>query len=207
MSKLKKRLVDNLPDAYDKSESSNNNKLFLIETSEMDKIRLDTTFLLDMLDLDKCDEKTLNLYGEMVGQPRGMATNSQYIRMIKAKIARNFVKSNYESIANAVVQTFNCSLDEYRLEETDEACVVKLTKLPLSSVIQSGLTANQATKLIKNLLPTGIKLESVNFEGTFEFSSAENETDDLAGFSDEEEIIGGYFGILESNIDEILLPI
>ena len=76
------QLVKNLPDAFAKSENSNNYKLFQIIKKALADLDEDLSHINDTLDINfdtrnATDEekalfsKTLNLYGAMFNQPRG----------------------------------------------------------------------------------------------------------------------------------------
>jgi len=199
--------AQNLPDAYKKTNDSNNYKILAIEQYAVNDFRKTLQQLEDCTDLDKATGKTLDYYGDTVGQPRGLATDEQYILMIKAKIMRNLSNGSYQSIVNSLCMTFNCKPSQVSIIEADEPCVVQTVALPLDIVETAGLTVSQTTEIIKKMLPVGIKLETSLLEGTFEFGENENETDENAGFaiSEDNQTIGGYFGTMQS--ENIILPI
>ncbi len=200
--------VKNLPDHYKKSADSNNYKILEVERYSIDTFKQDINDVYNSLDLSQAYGKTLDYYGEMVGQPRGLATDDQYILMIRSKIAQNVSGGDYNSVTNAICMTFDCEPSEVYITEKDEPCVVELVVMPLAVINRAGLTTRQTVELVKQLLPVGITLESLLFEGTFCFSNIENEYDELAGFCDVEDgTIGGYFGILYGEDDETDLPI
>ena len=206
--------VKNLPDFYNKKESSNNYKLLLIEKEAIDALRVDQNAVFDSLDINNATGFTLDLYGEMVGQQRGVATDDQFRCMIRSKIMRNMSDGDYASVTKAVVATFDCTPQEIYIKpkEDDEGnfvpCVVELVTLPLGVISKAGLTTKQTVQLIQSLLPICVTLESFLFEGTFTFSNIEDEYNENAGFCDVEGgTIGGYFGILYGQDDEPILPI
>lgn len=200
--------VKNLPDYYKKDAESNNYRLLEVEKCAVSDLRADIASVLSVLDLNEASGRTLDLYGEMMNQPRGVATDSQYIYMIKSKIMRNISSGDYGSVVRAICMTFDCDPSEVLILEKEEPCVVELVVLPLSVINKAGLTTRQTVAMIKQLLPVGITLESFLFEGTFTFSALETEYDASAGFCDVEDgVIGGYFGILYGEDDEPILPI
>ncbi len=224
-----KQHVKNLPDVYNKTlpnkekgiEGSNNYKILEIESSTCNELRECLKEIDNTLDLEKATGKTLDLYGERVGQPRGLATDEQYRPMIKAKISRSISNGSYESVIAAICATFNCEPSEVELRESEnKARTVESAILPFGSITKSGFTASQATKLIKNLLPVGIILESYEYEGTFAFADdvnadSETEFDDNAGWAyaeyteetPEAERKGGYLGYMAGDQEETELPI
>ena len=198
--------VRNLPDAYDKRWDSNNAKILAIEKREMDAIRGELSDIYASLDLSLASGKTLDLYGEMVGQERGKASDEQYRIMIRARILRNLTNGDYNSIARAISLIFNCDTTDFCIAEKDEPCVVELTGLPFEILNRSGLGVENALKIINEIIPAGVRLETLSFDGTFEFSDAEEEQDAAAGFGDIEQTLGGYFGLLASG-DTSNLPV
>lgn len=201
----RENLAGNLPDAYRKDSGSNNYKILAVEKSEMDRIRQNHAALLDSLDLDKAAGHTLDLYGEMVGQERGAATDEQYRVMLKAKIRRNLANGDFNSILNAISATFGCQPSEISLVEEDQPCSVRIDSLPFEALNASNIDAHTAVQIIGRLMPVGVKLDSLNFSGTFEFGGSEMEYDAEKGFADQEQTIGGYLGYVSTG--EVLLPV
>lgn len=189
-------LVQNLPDAYCKEDDSNLKKLFVIEKHEMDQLRATIRAVYDSLDLDSATGKSLDLYGEMFGQARGIATDEQYRIMIKAKINRRFASSDHDSIVLAICAAFGCEPSEVLLVEPEDSCSVRVDQLPYDKLNKSGIDAVTAVQIVSRLIPAGVQLESLNFSGTFEFGGTEMEYDENAGFGDIEQTIGGEFGLV-----------
>ena len=200
--------VNNLPDCYAKDENSNNYKLLFNEKVQLNTFAIDATSVLNSLDLENATGHTLDLYGEMLNQPRGLANDSQYKLLLRSKIMRNLSCGDYPSVIKAICMTFNCEPSEVLIiEKEDSPGAVEISVLPIGVINKAGLTANQTINMIEGLLPIGVNVESFLFEGTFEFSDIEAEFDELAGFSNDEQSIGGYFGIVSGEEDEIILPI
>ena len=82
-----KNHANNLPDYYAKSITSNNYKLLKSEKISVDSLSKDISDLFEMLEIDNAIGATLDKYGEMVGQPRGVATDAQYRYMISASFS------------------------------------------------------------------------------------------------------------------------
>lgn len=208
MNKVKK-----LPDAYRKTEDSNNYRLMEMHEQACGDIREDIKGLEDTLDLNLSKGKTLDLWGEMVGQKRGLLDDTQYRYIIFTRIGRNIVGGDYNSMMLTIIQMFNCkgsdiSLEDIEVTETDTPCVLKLTKFPIQVLIDAGFSSRQAVAMIESLLPVGVTLAADNFEGSFEFSEMDNVYDNKAGFADIDGSIGGYFGLLLGEDDTIpVLPI
>ena len=187
-------LAKNLPDVYKKDTSSNNFKILEIERTANVDLRSFLDEITAILNVDNASGATLDMYGQKYGQARGKATDAQYRIMIKSKISRTWCNGSYKSIVDAIAKTFNCSVDDILLSEKG-VMAVSVDSLPMSAIIQAGFGTAQAERIIKNLLPVGVALESVLFEGTFEFGETENEYDESAGFSEAENgTVGGYLG-------------
>lgn len=205
--------VSRLPDCYRKDSESNNYKLLELGRMATAELRDDIQAVLDCLDLNQAAGKTLELYGDMMGQRRGLLNDEQYRYMILSQIGRNVVQGDYNSIMRALVLMFgsklgDITLDDLEIIEEDRPCVVKLTKFPVYVLINAGFSSRQAVAMIESLLPICVTLSADNFEGTFEFSDAADEYDKLAGFGDADQTIGGYLGLYLGDDDKIpVLPI
>lgn len=191
----REQLVKNLPDAYCKANGSNNEKILEIEKGEMDSIREAIRAIFNSLDLDNASGKTLDLYGEMLGQARGVATDEQYRVMLRSRIVRSHAAADYNSIVYAICETFGCDPSEVELVEKD-ACRVSLEFMPFEELNGSNIDVVTAVQIIKRLMPSGVMLESLNFAGTFEFAGEELVYDEAAGFGDEAQTMGGSLGLM-----------
>lgn len=190
--------ASNLPDAFRKAKGSNNARILEIEKAEADRLREAVRAVYDSLDLDKATGAALDMFGEMYGQERGKATDDQYRVLIRSRILRNMANGDYNSVATAVSLIFGCKPSDFNLRELDEPCAVELTGLPYSILNSSGLGAENAIKIIAALMPAGVRMEAISFEGTFEFGSTANEYDEAKGFGNEDQTTGGYLGLLTS---------
>ncbi len=210
-------LAKNLPDCYKKDKSSNNYKILEIERTAGGELRENLTRIANILDIENATGAVLDAYGERFGQPRGKATDQQYRIMIKSKIAKISSSGSYKDIVDVICFAFGCTNNDVLIEEsTTKPMTVSLEQLPVSAINSSGFTANQAYQLIKSMMPIGVDLQSILFEGTFEFSDEEYEEDAEKGFSDVgayptdenyDSVIGGYLGMSASDATDDVLPI
>lgn len=206
-----------LPDVYRKDKDGNNWKLLNLDRQFIQGFGDDLNAVSESSDFYKAYGKTLDLYGDIVGQKRGTFGDEQYRYLILAKIARNFVKGDYKDIMRHLVQMFNCNqgdieLDDFSIDDDETPCVVRLTKMPFLTLIAAGFTSRQAVQLIESIFPVCITLKADNFEGTFEFADyqpgmTEMEYDADKGFGNEEQTIGGVLGLMLGEDDETPLPI
>lgn len=209
--------ANNLPDCYAKDELSNNYKILLIEHLSLngktengqvlkEGLQIDIADIDNALDLNTATGKTLDLYGEMVGQARGTANDAQYRMLIKSKILQNKTGGNFPSVLNAIYVTFGCKPSDISIVESETPCMVRIDGMPYSEIIEADMTTSQVVAIIKRLLPAGVGIETAEFEGTFEFSENEKEASTTAGFADNEQTMGGYFGYIASENEEQILP-
>lgn len=202
-------LAKNLPDCYKSDEQSNNFKILEIERIADNELRKCLNEIAEILDIENATGAVLNAYGERFGQPRGKATDEQYRVMIKSKVVRSLSNGSYKNIVDAICSTFGCDITDVCIVESETPMAVSLEKAPLASIVRAGFTTNQAYQIIKSLLPAGVDLEYMLFEGTFEFAETDTEYDETAGFavSDDDQSIGGFLGATEGDINEATLPI
>ncbi|HBL81117.1 MAG TPA: hypothetical protein DD391_00660 [Clostridiales bacterium] len=198
----------NLPDCYNKQPESNNFKILAVEQEAAMSLRRDIADTEEILDIDKATGKTLSLYGDMVGQARGLATEKQFLIMIRSKIMRNISGGDYNSILRAISATFGCKESDIFIQETAAPLTVEIVSLPLDVLNSVILSNKQTVELIKHLFPVCVTIKTVYFDGTFMFSDNEGEIDLSSGFGDSDnKDIGGYFGDFFSEENEIILPI
>lgn len=191
----REQLVRNLPDAYSKGPESNNARILEIEHSALARLREEINGIYDSLDINNANGKTLDLYGEMVGQERGAATDEQYRVLIKNRIVRNRVDADYNSIVHALCITFGCEPTDIMLAESPDKCAVTLEGIPFDAINRFNMDTDTAIQIVNALIPVGVYFESINFNGTFEFSGPELVYDADKGFADEAQTIGGYLGL------------
>lgn len=201
----------NLPDCYKQDVDSNNYKILEIERSAVESLREELRAIEDILSLDNATGSTLDLYGERLGQPRGIATDAQYRLLLKAKIARSLTTGTHDSLIRAIAQTFNCKPSDVVLRESNDPCVVEDFSVPLKIINSTGLSPSQTHQIIQSLLPAGVTLNSYLIEGTFCFGNGEKEYDASAGFALNENAgdgdDGGYFGAAGLSTGNDTLPI
>ena len=206
-AEFNQNLVKNLPDAFKKTTDSNNFKILEIEKIALADIRESLQQIDSILDINNAKGKTLDLYGERVGQARGLADDNKYILMIKAKNMRNLSNGSYPSIINALCATFSCEPSQIYIADGDEPYTVNIVTLPLEVINKAGFTTSQTVALVKSMLPVGVSLTSFLFEGTFEFGANEDDYDEEKGFANESGTIGGYLGATQGDETDIILPI
>lgn len=202
-------LVRNLPDSYKKTKDSNNYKLLEIERLSGTKLLDNLNEIFESNDLEKAAGKTLDFYGDFVGQPRGNATDEQYRFLIKAKVARNHSIGTIDSVVNILAYIFGCNPDKISIYEyttqVDKFGTIRIDSVPIEEIIKAELSIEQVEEIIRALLPVGITLEEIVYRGTFKFVATESEieteqTDGSRGFSaNETSKEGGTFSLVVVN--------
>ena len=182
-----------LPDSYRKDKDSNNYKLLELTGQQANDLKKDFRAIYDCLDLDTVTGRTLDLYGLMLDQKRGLLNDTQYRYILYTAIGRNIGQGTYDSVMDIIVRMFNTehgqvTLDDFELSEVDKPCKVRLTRFPLFVLINAGFSSKQAVQMIESLLPICVTIEADNFEGTFEFSDVDDEYD-----LKERSIMNGFF--------------
>lgn len=196
--------IDALPDAYKKTPDSNNYKLLLMEQILVQDFSDDTVAVGDTLNILKANGSTLDLYGKMYNQHRGKMNDEQYRYAILQKATRLLSGCDHESIVKALSAVFDVSPTSFTIKDADENCVVEIENLPFSVLQNIGISAEQAIQMIESMLAVGVRLSNkINFVGTFEFGTVDDEYDEQKGFGNVEQTIGGYFGYL-SNSDVVI---
>ena len=198
-----------LPDCYRKDVDSNNYKLLEIGHLAIDKLMNDINDTRDSKDLTKAYGATLERFGAMIGQSRGSLNDTQYRYLLYMKIGKNLVTGDYNSVIKVVRAMLGISdnSDELVIEDA-EGGNVRVKSIPLSTLVASGFSSRQAIKLIEQLLPLGIGINTDSFAGTFEFGDTENIYDENKGFSDINGSIGGYLGLVLGDDDNAaVLPL
>ena len=204
--------VRNLPDAFCKEAGCNNDKLLRLNAEMVSRIRQDIQAVDSTNDVEQAYGKTLELYGMELNQPRGSMNDTKYRYLLRTRIGANLVGGDYGSVMRHLVQMFNVNqtqvkLSDFEAVEGAQSCVVHLEKLPLHVLAGAGFTSKQAVQMIEMLLPICVTVFADNFEGTFEFAQTHAEYDKNAGFADDAQTVGGWFGLLFGEDGETPLPL
>lgn len=196
-----------LPDSYAKDKDSNNYKLLNLNEQAIAVLKQDMDDVLSVLDIQNATGKTLDLYGDMVGQKRGELNDLQYRYMILTRLGINVTQGDYSSILQIACRIFDCEPSDIVITESASACKVSIDKFPLDVLVNAGFSSTQAVAMLEMLMPIGVSIDNGNFSGTFEFAETYGEYDENSGFGDIEQTIGGYFGLVYDNGAEPVLPV
>lgn len=187
----------NLPDSYAKHKESNNYKILEIERLENEKSRATLKEIDDILDLHNAKGKTLDYYGERVGQARNGATDEKYVYLIRTKAAQNLSNGSIPSIRKTLCAIFDCDPSEVVIMNSENACAVKVSKLPLIVITKAGFSIEQATQIVESLMPVGVAVETFMIRGTYVFGETDGYVGADKGFAEYDGGAGGQFGTFD----------
>ncbi|WP_368784360.1 hypothetical protein, partial [Acinetobacter baumannii] len=119
---------------------------------------------------------------------------------------------------NKIIEVLSTTLDcmpsdihVYSLKEIgeEEPAAIIIQKAPLAALNKVGMSLTQFLQIVQKAAAGGVRVVSINLEGTFQFSSKPSvlETDHASGFSDVGQTIGGYLGAVISDAEDVKLPI
>jgi hypothetical protein len=206
--------LSKLPDHYKKDPNSNIGKLLSVVYDEIEELKSTFLKIEEWRNINKAEGTTLDLAGENVGQPRGKATDEIYRVMIRGKEALSLSDGTINKIIEVLSTALDCKPSDINissLKETggDEPAALIVKKAPLEALNKVGMSPGQFVQIVERAVAAGVRVASVNLEGTFSFSShpTQSEYSGAEGFSDINQTIGGYFGALFIDSNDTDLPI
>lgn len=188
--------VAQLPDAFSKHNNSNNYRILQINQQALRQLYADIEDVYNSLDLSQATGKTLDLYGDMLDQPRGDSNDTQYRGLLMAKIARLFLKGDYDSTMTSIATALGINASDIKVKEHETRCAVEVTDFPIAVYEKTIYKTRQIEKIIKQLMPVGVELILDSFSGTFRLCESEGEMSNTTGLADEAGTIGGSLGLV-----------
>ncbi|UQW98193.1 DUF2612 domain-containing protein [Rummeliibacillus sp. G93] len=195
-----KEIISLFTDYFKKNEDSNLYKLISLFSGELGRIKETNRLILEWRDIDKAQGKALDLIGENINQSRGVATDEVYRILLKSKIARNLSDGTINTIIKVIAIALSTDKKNIKIVEgwTDEdnpiQASIKLIEMPLEAINRAGLDPANFVRIIQKTVAAGVKVQSIELNGTFEFGDTSLSIDNSKGFADIESDIGGYFG-------------
>lgn len=199
--------------AFAKNPQSNIFKLMQIFSDELIALEQTNKRILDWRDIDNAQGVALNLIGENINQPRGVATDEVYRILLKSKIARNLSDGSINTIIQVLSIALNTDpstikiIEKWNDPHDAEPAAISLIELPLARINEAGMDPINFVRIVQRTVAGGIKVGTIELEGTFEFGTTLMEADNEQGFADIDGTVGGYFGAVFSPSDEQELPI
>lgn len=209
-----KSIVKKFVDYFDKSPDSNISKLMSIFADEVQAVKATNDRIRQWRDIDDAEGIGLDLIGQNVNQPRGVATDEVYRILLKSKIARNLSDGTIDTIIQvlAVALSVEPKLIKIREKWNDpdepEPAAIKVIELPLGKLNEAGLDPANFARIVRRTVAAGVKVGLIELSGTFEFGDVSNSIDNKKGFGDINDAnIGGYFGAVYTPPQDNELPI
>lgn len=181
-----------LPDAYAKSIDSNNYKLLQLANLLYTDLKCDLTSIFELRNLQHAFGKILDEYGRMVGLNRNGLNDEQYRIKIYNQIGKQRSTGNCNDAIRLIAQTLGVEVDSFSLIEKGDA-TISITGLTTDVLEQSGFDVRELREIIDGVLPIGVAIDEMTFEGTFEFGEV-YEFDINKGFGNIQQTIGGMLG-------------
>ena len=105
------KLLQRLPDTYEKSPDSNVGKLLTLPAEQLDDIEENLDRLQDWRDIDQAKGKVLDRIGRNVNISRRGMTDTEFRMMIKIQIISNLSRGDIETINQVAPVLLNGELD------------------------------------------------------------------------------------------------
>ncbi|MGE7716972.1 hypothetical protein [Priestia megaterium] len=163
-----------LTDEFIKTENSVLGKIFSLLDDEINQLKDTFTRIEEWRDLNNAQGKTLDFIGNDIGQKRGKTSDKVYRALIKSKIARDRSDGTFNKVIEVLAQTLNCDPSEFQLHSADEPASVYMTNAPIDTIYAAGLTPYTFTNIVQSTVSGGVKVQSIQMDGTFELSSIED---------------------------------
>ncbi|MFS7439819.1 hypothetical protein [Carnobacterium maltaromaticum] len=209
------KMLGMIPDAFAKTKETNFGKLFIILNQQITSLTQTLEKVENWRSIDEARGIVLDKIGADLEQYRGLADDEIYRLLIKSRIIRAQSSGTFDDIIRAICATVDCqpsdisviaATESNDLNLNDEPLAVVIERTPLGSLNTIGMNVGTFTKIVEHSVMAGVRVISINLEGTFEFSESYDDYDELKGFANEEATIGGFFGdtYLDTGVD---LPI
>lgn len=153
-----------LPDAYAKSENSNNYKLLDLAAEFFKELNADLEAISDSRDYKKATGKSLDRIGEKIGLPRSGATDEQYRMKIASRIGRLNSDGSCDATIKIIADIIGCEPEDISIKEGDMS--VEIKGLSIKALQTSGYKSSEVTSIIKDVLPIGVGLKPPVYAGT-----------------------------------------
>lgn len=207
-------LLKKLTDVFTKNPNSNIGKLFTIVAGPIHDLEITIRTIEEWRDIDTAKGTTLDLIGGNVGQLRGAASDEIYRIMIKSKIARNLSKGDVNTIIRVIALAVGADYSEIKIQQKfsdpvdPEPAALSLMRLPLEKLDKSGIELSQFVQIIQKTVGAGVRVQSIELAGTFEFGSLPDEIDPERGWGSGDDLtIGGKLGAVYEPGKSTDLPI
>ncbi|TKI65551.1 DUF2612 domain-containing protein [Lysinibacillus mangiferihumi] len=209
-----KSIVKKFADYFDKTPDSNISKLMSIFAAEAQEVKDTNDRIRQWRNIDDAEGVGLDLIGQNVNQPRGVANDEVYRILLKSKIARNLSDGTIDTIIQVLAIALSVEPKMIKIKEKwndplePEPAAIKVIELPLTKLNEAGLDPTNFVRIVQRTVAAGVKVGVIELTGTFEFGDITNSIDNNKGLGDiNNEVIGGYYGAVYTPSQDNELPI
>ncbi|WP_427110452.1 hypothetical protein [Lysinibacillus xylanilyticus] len=206
-----KSIVKRFSDYFDKTPDSNISKLMSIFSAE--EVKATNDRIRQWRNIDDAEGVGLDLIGQNVNQPRGVANDEVYRILLKSKIARNLSDGTIDMIIQVLAIALSVDPKMIKIKEKwndpdePEPAAIKVIELPLTKLNEDGLDPTNFVRIVQRTVAAGV-VGVIELTGTFEFGDITNLIDNTKGFGDvNNEAVGGYLGAAYAPSQDNELPI
>jgi len=194
------KMFERLADLFKKTEDSNVGKVIKIFSDQLQQLEETNNKVKQWRSIDQAKGKGLDVIGENIRQSRGSATDEIYQVLLKSKLARSLSTGDINTIIQVLSVALNTDNQEIRIKEKwsdpdyPEEAAISVIEVPIKRLNEVGLAPDQFGAIVQKTVASGVRVESVQLQGTFAFGSTPIEQDAESGFSDVDQTTGGSLG-------------
>jgi hypothetical protein len=195
-------ILSKFQDYFRKDPNSNIGKLMTIFAEQLQDLELTNQRIREWRDIDKAEGAVLDEIGVELNQPRGVATDEVYRVLLKSKNARNLSTGDINTIIRVLSIALDAEPSEIRIKEqwndptNPQPAAISVIELPIKRLNEIGLDPTRFARIVQRTVAAGVKVNTIEMSGTFEFGVLPIETDGNKGFSDIDGTVGGYLGLV-----------
>lgn len=148
-------IVKRLSDYFDKTPDSNISKQMSIFAAEAKEVKATNDRIRQWRNIDDAEGDGLDLIGQNVNQPRGIATDEVYRILLKSKIARNLSDGTIDMIIQvlAILLSVDHKMikikEKWNDSEEPEPAAIKVIELPLTKLNEAGLDPANFVRIVQ----------------------------------------------------------
>lgn len=175
--------IHKMPDAYKKTIGSNLYDLLqLANLLDVDQ-KADFNSIEGSHDIEFAYGKTLDRYGEMVGIQRSGATDEQYRVNILGAAGKRVSGGDCNSTIHVIADMLSVGIDSFRIYDMSDSipnanafvpAAIRIVGLSSEVIAETGFTSAQIKQMINDILPAGVRLETLTFDGTLDIMRVSN---------------------------------
>ena len=178
-------LRDRFTSNYNTDPESRLGRILTIIQEEIDTVTETLERVRNWRSIDNAKGAVLDAIGANYDQPRGAMSDEIYRVLIRSKIARGRSTGTYDSLISVLALALQAPFSNIVIEEGEQGDpqIVRVMSIPIAQVLESGITLEQFSQLILQVVAAGVGVDFIQFTGTFEYVE-DLETDLDLGFAD-----------------------